>query len=69
MDYIPDNYDQYEKYDREQAEMIARLPRCAKCGEPILSDKAYEIDGWYCEDCFNEWVEEISNYTDELGDW
>ena len=68
MSYTPDNYDQYIKYDRETAEIEAKLPRCAKCGEPISSDKAYEVDGWYCEDCFKEWAEEISKYTDDLVD-
>lgn len=61
--------DDYDQFDRNQAVTLSRLPRCAKCGEPIQSEKAYDIDGFYCEDCFNEWVEEISNYTDELEDF
>lgn len=64
--YIPDNYDQFLKHEREQEQALARLPRCAKCGEPIISEKAYEVDGWYCQTCFDEWVNDISEDTDEL---
>lgn len=63
---IPDNYSAYEAYERDVEAYRNRLPRCAKCGEPITDEKAYDIDGWYCESCKDEWLESISTWTDNL---
>ena len=61
-----DNYALYVAHERRQAEALKRLPICVKCQEPILSDKAYDLDGLYCEECFQEWAESISKWTDDI---
>ena len=56
---IPDNYDLFEAHEREVERRIARLPKCNKCGEPITSDYAYDVDGLWCEDCFEDFKNDI----------
>ena len=56
---IPDNYDLFEAHEREVERRISRLPKCNKCGEPITSDYAYDLDGLWCEDCFEDFTQEI----------
>ena len=65
---MPDNYTAYEAYERDVEVYRSRLPRCAKCGDPITSEKAYDIDGWYCEDCKDEWIESVSTWTDNIDE-
>ena len=63
---IPDYNDYCDMHDAEVCRRIERLPKCAKCGEPILSEEAYDIDGLWCEDCFNDWLRDITVTVDEL---
>lgn len=63
---LADNYDLFEMHERQEERRLSRLPVCNKCGEPITSEKAYEVDGWYCESCFEEWVKDISVWTEDL---
>ena len=63
-----DNYDLFEQHEREVAMRLARLPKCNNCGEPITSDYAYDVDGLWCEDCFEEYRKEIRVDVDMLGD-
>lgn len=63
---IPDYNDFCDMHDAEVCRRIERLPKCAKCGEPILSEEAYDIDGLWCEDCFNDWLRDITVTVDEL---
>jgi len=65
---MPDNYDMFLAHDAEQAVAEKRLPICANCGEPITSDAAYNVDGLWCERCFNAWVDDIRVWVDELED-
>lgn len=64
---MPDNYDQYVMHEHGQMLEERRLPICANCGERIMSEQAYNIDGLWCEKCFNEWVDNISVWVDSLG--
>lgn len=50
-----------DRYYRERDEYERRLPVCARCGQPIMSDTACEVNGeYYCEDCFTVWdVEDL----------
>lgn len=66
MDHVPDNYDLFEMHDAQLERNLKGLPECAKCGEPITSERAYEVDGWYCESCFEEYVKDISAWTEDL---
>lgn len=61
-----DNYDYFKIFDRQQAEQLARLPICACCGEPIQSENMYNIDGWYCEDCKDVF---LANISKNVEDW
>ena len=54
--------DAYNDYSNE--ETYSHRPICRCCGEPIASDKAYDIDGLYCQSCFEFWVESIQVYMD-----
>ena len=53
----------FARHDAEQAAALSRLPKCAECGEPIQSEKCYEVDGGViCEVCLENnhthWVED-----------
>ena len=65
---LPDNYDLFEMHEREIERKKKRLPVCACCGEHVASEKVYNIDGWMCESCFEEWVKNNSAYVDDLID-
>lgn len=54
-----DNYDLFEMNERQIERRLARLPKCNKCGNPITSEYAYDVDGLWCEDCFEEYRKEI----------
>ena len=54
-------------YSNRQEEELNRLPKCSCCGEPIQSEYCYDIDGLYCEKCFEEWVEERRNDTERFA--
>lgn len=64
--YLPDNSDMFTAYDSERERRIRKLPKCACCGEYIQSETAYNVDGLYCEDCFEEWKDGIKVYVDDL---
>lgn len=41
-------------WDAEQQRQAQRLPECANCGEPIMADYFYEIEGVnVCPDCMD----------------
>lgn len=41
-------------WDAEQQKQLERLPECANCGEPIMADHFYEIEGvQVCPDCMD----------------
>lgn len=68
MDHIMDYNDFCDLHDAEVCRRLERLPKCDKCGEPITSEDAYEVEPgeWWCEGCFEEWVKDIRKPTDEL---
>lgn len=55
----------YEQYEAEEDRRYRHRPICACCGERIRSEKAYDVDGLYCQDCFDEYVESISQYVED----
>lgn len=63
---IPDNYDLYVAHEAALDRYEKHLPKCACCGEPIRSEKAFDIDGWFCEDCFNNWADQNSTLVENL---
>lgn len=44
----------YERYDADRERRLDRYPKCDYCGEPILEDHFYNINGtYYHEECLN----------------
>lgn len=56
---VPDNYDILEAHERQVERSLARLPKCCKCGEPITSEYGYDVDGLWCQDCFDDWKRDV----------
>ncbi len=57
--------------DRERAEekFEASRPVCDCCGEPIVGEYTFVIDGeYYCEDCAEEWLRKVRVDTEVLCD-
>jgi formylmethanofuran dehydrogenase subunit E len=55
MDYIPDYTELHKAFEDEQEAAESRLPKCDNCGETILDDYLFDIDGTiYCAECLNE---------------
>lgn len=53
--YIPDYLDNWDAYDREREESLEQLPICSCCGERIMDDFCYVIDGdFICDSCMAE---------------
>ncbi len=45
----------YERYSNDMESALEQLPECTFCGNHILDDYLYEIDGdYYCEECMKE---------------
>lgn len=65
---LKDNYDFFKDYDREQAEWLASRPICASCGEPIQDEYAWPLDGLYCEECKDTYLENIKVNVDDFVD-
>ena len=58
-----DNYDLYEIHEAQQEEMIKRLPVCEICGEPIMDDYLYDLNGEiWCEECLKNEFRKDSEY-------
>ena len=54
-EYIPDYTDLHAEFEAEQEERLDRYPKCDYCGEPILDEYFYDIDGTYFhESCLKE---------------
>lgn len=56
----------HARYDAEKEAELDKLPKCAECGEPIQSEKCYEIDGeLICQECLeNNHMHWVEDYVD-----
>ncbi len=56
----------YERYDADREAELAKLPKCDCCGEPIVEEHFYNIDGTFiCEECMrNQYRVCTDNYID-----
>ena len=53
------------RYEREQAMWEKYAPICTECGEPIMDDEAYLLNGEiYCEDCVNQSRIDVTEYIE-----
>lgn len=42
----------FARHDAEQSRWLERRPVCSECGEPIQSERCYEVnDELICEEC------------------
>ena len=49
----------FNDWEREAERYEAMCPKCDICGEAIMGDYEYHIDGErMCEDCADDWWEE-----------
>ena len=67
MMYTDDPIADAEAYLAEQAEWEAKHPTCKVCGEHILDENLYEIDGEiYCEECLKDcFLKNTEDYIEE----
>lgn len=63
---LKDYNDFADEYDARICRQIERLPRCVKCGEPITGDLAYDLNGLYCEECFEKWKDSIIVWAEDF---
>ena len=54
----------YEEHEYEDDRRWRHRPICACCGERIRSDAAYDVDGLYCQECFDIYTDNIKTYLD-----
>lgn len=65
MFYTDDPERDFLRHDAKKQRELERLPKCAECGEPIQSERCYEVDGGLiCQDCLENnhmrWVEDYA---------
>ena len=67
MMYTDDPIADAEAYLDEQAKYEERFPVCTICGEHILDDNLYDIEGEiYCEECLKEcFLKDTEDYIEE----
>jgi formylmethanofuran dehydrogenase subunit E len=64
-----DAYDMWVDHEaqqqRELEEYIERLPICSECGERMVCDWCYEINGeLICEDCMDNHRKSVDDFVD-----
>ena len=65
-EYIPDYNDLYEAFAEEQAEKEKKFPKCDYCGERIVEEKFYNIEGTYiCVNCIDDFKVDTDNYMED----
>ena len=59
-----DNYGLWERHEAEQQRQLEKYPICDYCGEEILDDNLFDIDGnLYHEHCMEEQFRKpVENY-------
>ena len=57
-----------ERYLREEALKERLAPVCNDCGQPIMSEFYYDVDGkFYCEDCMSDRARSVEDYIEEAS--
>lgn len=55
MLFTDDPISDYDRYCNEQQKKLDRLPECSECGEKIMDEYCYEVNGEYiCERCMQD---------------
>lgn len=64
-EYIPDYTELHEMHEAELARQAAKCPKCMCCGEHILDDTFFNIEGKYiCERCIDDFVVNTEDYME-----
>lgn len=54
-DDIPDYTDLFRQHEEREQSEVDKLPKCDYCGEPIMDDYLYDINGdIICEACLHD---------------
>lgn len=65
-DYIPDYTDMFNEYDARQQAQEKKYPKCDCCGDRIVDDKFYNIEGTYiCKTCIEDFKVDTDDYINE----
>ena len=65
-DYIPDYSDLFNQHDAEQERALRKHPKCDCCGNRIVDDKFYNIEGTYiCMVCIEDYKVDTEDYMEE----
>lgn len=66
LDYILDYTDLFNEHEAEQERRIEKHPKCSCCGERILEDKFYNIEGTYiCPSCIEDYIVDTEDYMED----
>lgn len=61
---LPDYNDLHDRYEADRQREADKLPECVNCGEKIITEKCYEINGeLICPECikeFERWTEDYA---------
>lgn len=50
-----DPYRDFDRYEDQRQKELDKLPECCECGNPILTEECYEINGeLLCPECLND---------------
>lgn len=53
--HIPDYTELFNEHEARQEAQMDKLPKCDYCGEPIMDEHLYDINGdLICEECLKE---------------
>lgn len=65
-EYIPDYTELHAIHEAWEERMLRKVPKCDICGERILGDFFFNIEGvYYCEDCINDYKVDTDDYTED----
>ena len=63
---IPDYTELHADYERDQERRLAKFPKCDYCGERIVEEKFYNIEGTYiCMNCIDDFKVDTDNYMED----
>ena len=63
---IPDYTDMFNEYDARQQAGEEKYPKCDCCGERIVDDKFYNIEGTYiCMVCIEDFKVDTEDYMED----
>ena len=66
MDYMPDYTELHAMHEALLEKRIEKYPKCDCCGERILDDEFFNIEGTYiCENCIDDFKVNTDDYVED----